>query len=108
MVTAEKPSKTGPDLNHRFFRPRLWTTISGFESLPPSHPPAALPLAHAVNDGFFCPSGLVHDPWLESIRADPAIAEILGHAEARHHEALEAFREATGDRLLGLTLTPGA
>jgi serine/threonine-protein kinase len=72
-------------------------------------PRAALPLlARAVTEGFFCPAGLAHDPWLESIRADPAFAEIVGQAEARHHEALEAFREATGDRLLGLTIAAGA
>jgi tetratricopeptide (TPR) repeat protein len=72
-------------------------------------PPAALTLlARAVHEGFFCASGLVRDPWLESIRADPAFAEIPRHVEARHHEALGAFRQATGDRLLGLTLSRGA
>jgi hypothetical protein len=37
MVNAENTNKTGPNRHHRFFGLRLWTTLSGFESLPPSH-----------------------------------------------------------------------
>ena len=68
-------------------------------------PAAALPvLDRAVEEGFFCFSTMARDPWLDTLRADPAFTKILRHAEARHREALAAFLQADGDRLLGLTL----
>ncbi len=63
-------------------------------------------LARAVEEGFFCFSALARDPWLNTLRGDPAFTKILRHAEARHREALAAFRQAGGDRLLGLTPIP--
>jgi N-acyl-D-aspartate/D-glutamate deacylase len=67
-------------------------------------PAAALALlARAVEEGFFCFSTMARDPWLDTLRADPVFTKILSHAEARHREALAAFLQADGDRLLGLT-----
>ena len=62
-------------------------------------------LARAVEEGFFCFSALARDPWLNTLRGDPAFTKILRHAEARHREALAAFLQADGDRLLGLKLS---
>ncbi len=38
-------------------------------------------------------------------RADPAFTKILRHAEVRHREALAAFVQADGERLLGLKVS---
>ena len=62
-------------------------------------------LASAVEEGYFCFSTMARDPWLDTLRADPAFTKILRHAEARHREALAAFLQANGDRLLGLKVS---
>jgi hypothetical protein len=61
-------------------------------------------LARAVEEGFFCFSALSRDPWLDTLRGDPAFTKILRHAEGRQREALAAFLQVDGDRLLGLKL----
>ena len=66
----------------------------------------ALPLlARAVEEGYFCFPMMARDPWLDTMRADPAFRKILRHAEVRHREALAAFLQADGDRLLGLKMS---
>jgi hypothetical protein len=58
-------------------------------------------LERAVEEGFFCVAALARDPWLDSVRSDSAFMKILRRAESRHREALAAFLDAGGDRLLG-------
>jgi len=48
---------------------------------------------------------MARDPWFDTIRADPTFTKTLRHAEARHREALAAFLQADGDRLLGLKVS---
>jgi len=62
-------------------------------------------LARAVEEGFFCVSMMARDPWLDTVRTDPAFTKTMRHAEARHAEALAAFLRADGNRLLGLNVT---
>ncbi|HET9267087.1 MAG TPA: hypothetical protein VFO31_02945 [Vicinamibacterales bacterium] len=59
-------------------------------------------LARAVEEGYFGFSTMLRDPWLDTLRVDPAFKKILHLAEVRHREALAAFLQADGDRLLGL------
>ena len=61
-------------------------------------------LARAVEEGYYAFSTMARDPWLDTLRADPAFTKILRHAEARHREALAAFVQADGDRLLSLNV----
>ena len=58
-------------------------------------------LTRAVEEGFFCFTALARDPWLDSVRTDPAFTRILHRAESRSRDALAAFLEAGGDRLFG-------
>jgi tetratricopeptide (TPR) repeat protein len=62
-------------------------------------------ITRTVEEGFFCFSALARDPWFDTLRGDPVFTTILRQAEARHREALAAFLQADGDRLLGLRLS---
>jgi serine/threonine-protein kinase len=62
---------------------------------------AIVRLRRAVEAGYSAPSALRRHPWLEPIRGEPAFAELVEHAEARHLQALRDFTEAGGPALLG-------
>lgn len=57
-------------------------------------------LARVVDEGYACCSGLVDDPWLVSVRSDPAFQTIVEAARARHDAAAIAFADADGERIL--------
>jgi serine/threonine protein kinase len=56
----------------------------------------------SVDNGFFCVPAMARDPWLDSLRGNPAFAAIMRRAEARHRDAVVTFLTAQGDRVLGL------
>jgi hypothetical protein len=58
-------------------------------------------LAQIVEAGFHCPTPLVRDPWLDSIRTEPGFVRALRRAEEGHAAAVRAFTAAGGERLLG-------
>ncbi len=60
-------------------------------------------VGRAVECGFFCYPALARDPWLDSLRGDPAFVAVLREAETRHRGAQLTFAHAGGDRVLGLT-----
>ena len=59
-------------------------------------------LDQVVDGGFACSRALVHDPWFDSLRAEPRFIRILHRAEAKTTDAANAFAQAGGERLLGV------
>lgn len=57
----------------------------------------------AVDRGLACFTALVHDPWLDAIRTMPEFASISRRTETRHRETADAFIQAGGEAVLGLT-----
>lgn len=61
---------------------------------------AATEFRGVVDAGFFCFPFFARDSWLQSLRDRHDFQNALNLAEARHHEASQAFREAGGEFLL--------
>jgi serine/threonine protein kinase len=59
-------------------------------------------LERVVTGGFHCPRALVQDPWLDSLRGDPTFVRLLHRAEEESAASAAAFREAGGERVLGV------
>jgi tetratricopeptide (TPR) repeat protein len=68
--------------------------------------PALDLLERVVASGFFCFPAMAHDPWLDSLRKNPAFTKLLRRAEARHQEARAAFERLGGNRALGAAPLP--
>ena len=60
-------------------------------------------LERVVDRGWCCAASMARDPWLDHVRDEPRFITLLRKAEERHRAAANAFREAGGDRLLGVT-----
>lgn len=58
-------------------------------------------LRRAVAQGYFVAPTLSGSRPFDALRSDPAFQELLAEAEAGREQALAAFREAGGERLLG-------
>jgi hypothetical protein len=58
-------------------------------------------LEHAVSKGYFVAQTLSASRQFDALRETPRFQSLLADAEAGRHRALQAFREAGGDRLLG-------
>ncbi|MCU1383076.1 MAG: prkC 28 [Acidobacteria bacterium] len=56
----------------------------------------------AVDMGFLNHATFARDPWLEPVRGEPRFVDALARAHRRHDEAARKFRDAGGERLLGL------
>jgi len=59
------------------------------------------PLRRAVAKGYFVAPTLSGGRHFDALRSDPGFQELLAEAEAGRQQALAAFREAGGERLLG-------
>ncbi|MPY87020.1 MAG: protein kinase [Luteitalea sp.] len=59
-------------------------------------------LQRAVAGGFFAALTLARYQHFDVLRNDPAFQELLREAEARRDQALATFRDAGGERLLGV------
>ena len=60
-------------------------------------------LRRAVAKGYFVAPTLSGSPQFDALRSHPEFQALLAEAEAGRQRALAAFREAGGERLLGLT-----
>ena len=58
-------------------------------------------LQRGVDNGYSAAPVLAHRPQFDALRDDPTFRELLEAAEAGRRRALEAFRAAGGERLLG-------
>jgi serine/threonine protein kinase/tetratricopeptide (TPR) repeat protein len=63
-------------------------------------------LAKSLDKGFASPFVLIHHPWLESLRSGSRFAEILRAVDSRSREAVAAFRDLGGPKLLGVDPSP--
>ena len=58
-------------------------------------------MRRAVEQGYTVAPTLAASPSFDPVRSDPAFQELLALAEAGRQQALAAFRENGGERLLG-------
>ncbi|HEY2943451.1 MAG TPA: protein kinase [Vicinamibacteria bacterium] len=59
-------------------------------------------LSRAVHGGFYAATTLAEEPAFDAFRTDPRFLELQRHAEDGRAAALSVFRDAGGERLLGL------
>jgi DNA-binding winged helix-turn-helix (wHTH) protein/tetratricopeptide (TPR) repeat protein len=57
-----------------------------------------------VKGGYFCFPAMAADPWLDSLRNEPAFTRILHQAETQHRDAVAAFKQLGGERILGVAV----
>ena len=59
-------------------------------------------LERAAKNGFFCYAIYAHDPWLDPLRSDQRFHVILQRVEQRYLDALRAFEQHAGSRVLAV------
>ena len=59
-------------------------------------------LERVVTGGFNCPRVLLQDAWLDSLRGESSFVRLLHRAEEESAASAAAFREAGGERVLGV------
>ena len=66
-------------------------------------------LERAVQGGWLCHATIEGEPWLARVGDTPRFKALVSEAKTRHEHAAAAFRDAGGDKLLGLesAVTPG-
>ena len=65
------------------------------------HEPGLMQLRRAVAKGYFVAPTLAGSPAFDALRGEPAFQDLQAEAEAGREQALAAFRDAGGQRLLG-------
>jgi eukaryotic-like serine/threonine-protein kinase len=65
------------------------------------HPRAIEMMRRAVEGGFHSYALFLRDPWLDPLRGDRTLRDLIGVAESSYHDARQAFVDAGGERILG-------
>ncbi len=60
-------------------------------------------LRRVIERGYYPPAIMTRDPWLDPIRTHPEFIQLLRLAESRRREAVGAYLEHGGDRVLGVS-----
>jgi eukaryotic-like serine/threonine-protein kinase len=60
-------------------------------------------IGNVIDQGYLCVQMLKADPWLEPLRARSEFARLLRRAEAKRQAAYEAFLQAGGEQVLGVS-----
>jgi TolB-like protein len=58
-------------------------------------------LRRVVDGGYYQPGRMTRDPWFDPIRAEPEFIRLLRLAESKRRDAVAAYLEHGGDRVLG-------
>ena len=85
-----------PDPESVFHIARTYARLGAIDS-------AVAQFGRAVDSGFFCAPAFALDSWLDPLRDHRLFTEAVARAQVRHAQAVRKFREAGGERLLGLT-----
>lgn len=64
--------------------------------------PALELFERVVKGGYFCFPAMATDSWLDSLRKEPAFKKLLHQAETGHREAAAAFKQFSGEKVLGV------
>jgi hypothetical protein len=64
--------------------------------------PALNMLSRAIDNGFFCHSAMLRDPWLDSLRARTEFTSLISKVHQLQREASAAFVAGGGPSLLGI------
>jgi serine/threonine protein kinase len=60
-------------------------------------------LDRVIERGFYCSAIMLRDPWLDPVRGQPRLNDIIKRAEARTHDAASEFIRLNGNRILGVS-----
>ena len=66
--------------------------------------PALQLFERVVAGGYFCYPAMAKDPWLDSVRNEPAFIKLLRQAETQHRDAAASFKRLRGEKLLGVAI----
>jgi predicted Zn-dependent protease len=65
---------------------------------------AVLGMTRSIERGYSCYPTFATDPWLDVLRGRPEFDAALERARADYEAAIEEFRNADGERIIGVTL----
>jgi non-specific serine/threonine protein kinase len=82
-----------PDPEGLYYLGRGFVRIGGLEQ-------ALVMIDKAERTGFFCYPFFVRDPWLDPLRADSRLNDVIRRAESKWREAKRAFESHPGSRVL--------
>jgi serine/threonine protein kinase len=59
-------------------------------------------LERIIDGGYYCDQTMARDAWLDSVRTEPDFVRLLRRSEGLRREAVAAYLEHEGDRILGV------